>query len=138
MTGTLLGATFSWGCNRANTLGLSSMLKEYALSGGKSHPEEEIRQVLQQLLSYKFYQFIAQKNGIDDPFDLKVIMAHWIGNQLLDATGYEWHHNSYAKHKPKCQVSIKGRWLYHLGKKRIRAKKEYVKKLETYGEIPKQ
>lgn len=84
MTGLLLGATFSYGCEAANTFGLTPMLKEYAFSNGKSCSENEIRQALERLASYFYYLAIAKANNISDPFDLRVVKAHWIGNELLE------------------------------------------------------
>ena len=84
MTGTLLGATFSWGCQRAVDLGISDKLEQYAKSEGKSHSEEEIQEELKKLASYLFYRVIALANGLDDAFALEVVKAHWIGNRLLD------------------------------------------------------
>lgn len=83
MTGLLFGATFSYGCEAANTFGLTPMLKEYAFSAGKSCSENEIRQALKKLASYFYYLAIAKANEISDPFDLRVVKAHWIGNELL-------------------------------------------------------
>ena len=34
---------------------------------------------------YPYLAVIAQRNGIDDPFDERVVEAYWIGNDLLDA-----------------------------------------------------
>ncbi|MFT4307848.1 MAG: DUF6390 family protein [Candidatus Woesearchaeota archaeon] len=33
---------------------------------------------------YPYLAVIAQRNGIDDPFDERVVEAYWIGNDLLD------------------------------------------------------
>ena len=33
---------------------------------------------------YPYLAVIAQRNGIDDPFDERVVEAYWIGNRLLD------------------------------------------------------
>ncbi len=84
MTGPLLAATFSFGCGMANELGITPLLKDYVLSGGKSCSEEQIKQALKKLASYFYYSAIAKANGISDPFDLQVVRAHWIGNELLD------------------------------------------------------
>ena len=84
MTGPLLGATFSFGCEMANELGITPLLKEYAFSGGKSCSEEQIKEALKKLASYFYYLAIARANGISDPFDFRVVEAHWIGNELLD------------------------------------------------------
>jgi len=84
MTGPLFAATFSFGCEMANELGLTPMLEKYVSSGGKSCPEEEIRQALQKLASYFYYLVIAEANAVSDPFDLRVVRAHWIGNEFLE------------------------------------------------------
>jgi len=84
MTGVLFAATFSYGCEMANQLGTTPKLKEYAISGGKCCPEKEIRQALKNLASYLYYLAIAEANQIDDPFDLQVVRAHWVGNKLLE------------------------------------------------------
>jgi len=84
MKGVLLAATFSWGCERANYLGITPLLKKYSLSGGKDFSENVIREKLKKLYSYFYYRVIAFSNNIEDPFDLRVVKAHWIGNELLD------------------------------------------------------
>lgn len=84
MNGVLLGSKFSWGCNRANLLKITPALKEYALSDGKTGLEKDIREALKKLYSYIYYLIIAESNNIRDPFDSKVVEAHWIGNELLE------------------------------------------------------
>ena len=84
MTGHLLAATFSFGCEMANELGITPLLKEYAFSNGKSCSEEQMQEALKKLASYLYYLAIARANDISDPFDLRVVKAHWIGNELLD------------------------------------------------------
>jgi len=36
---------------------------------------------------YPYLRFIAQVNGIEDPFDPRVVEAYWIGNKLLKSAG---------------------------------------------------
>lgn len=83
MTGPLMAASFSSGCEMANELGLTPLLEKYVLTEGKSCPEEKIREALKKLASYFYYLAIASSNGTSDPFDLQVVKAHWIGNGLL-------------------------------------------------------
>jgi hypothetical protein len=167
MKGTVLAATFSWGCKKANQLGITPFLKEYALSGGKSHSEEEIREALKKLLPYFYYQVIAKSNGIEDSFDLKVVQAHWIGNELTEKVkisvikealqGMEGdhekmvlaiivgllkktgsaHHNVYGQYTPNCSVTSDGKYLYHLRERRVKATPEDLKNLERYGNYGK-
>lgn len=46
--------------------------------------EEEIRGILRQFpVAMPYYYLIARANGIDDPFDPRVVEAYWLGNDLL-------------------------------------------------------
>jgi hypothetical protein len=80
----ILAAKFSWGCKRANDLGITNTLKEYAESNGESHSEEKISESLKKLYSYFYYLIIAESNNIDNPFHLDIVKAYWIGNELLE------------------------------------------------------
>lgn len=44
--------------------------------------------------AYPYLQVIAESNSIPDPFDLRVVEAYWIGNELLE--GVLW--DRYARH----------------------------------------
>ncbi len=72
------------------------------------------------------YRIIARVNNID-PLDLRVVRAHWIGGVELEKAGYTWHHNSYAKNRPDCQVNLKDGFFWHLGSPRIKAESEDIK-----------
>lgn len=163
MNGLLLAAIFSWGCERANELGFTQLLKEYADSKGKSLPETKVRKILEKLYPYFYYQVIAQSNGISDPFDQRVVKAHWIGNKLLEnikpqvvkkvlqemsleydkltlamlakplIENLSAHHNAYARNHPLCSVSTDGKFFYHLGEKRMKASPKDRKNLLKYG-----
>lgn len=60
----------------------TSVLLNYVRDGqGK---EKELREILSQFKrAYAFYRLIAQKNKIKDPFDIRVVEAYWLGNELL-------------------------------------------------------
>ena len=61
---------------------------------GKEVSEEEVRNILKDFKgAYPYYERIAKSNGINDPFDEKVVRAYWIGNELLDKA--ENAHHSY-------------------------------------------
>ncbi len=161
--GILLAATFSFGCNRANQLSITSILKQYSESEGKSHSDEEIRRHLEKLFSYIYYLVIARSNEIEDPFDIRVVEAHWVGNELLDnvklsvvkdvleemASKHDKvilalvakplietgsaHHNAYSNHNPYCSVTLKNGFFYHLGIPRKKATQQEIENLEKYG-----
>lgn len=47
--------------------------------------ESEILPIMKQFEgAYYYYQLIARKNNIKNPFDKKVVEAYWIGNNLLE------------------------------------------------------
>jgi len=51
----------------------------------KNIPEKKIKKILREFVgAYAYYRLIADKNGIKDPLDARVIEAYWIGNELLD------------------------------------------------------
>ena len=87
--GLILGSTFSSGCQMAKDTGVSDMLVAYSESHGESHEEKEIQEALSRLQSYLFYCVIADANKIEDPFNERVIRAHWIGNELLEKVRLE-------------------------------------------------
>jgi len=165
MKGVLLGAKFSWPCKRSKDLGINQALKEFAGTEGKIRTEAEIKEGLKNLFSYLYYLTIAKSNRISDPFDVRVVRAHWIGSPLLDnvtkkalgealkeARAYHkdevilgWaikpiietgsaHHNAYARNH-QCSVTVREGYLYHLGKKIIKASPEDIRSLEKYGEV---
>lgn len=52
---------------------------------GKKMSEKGIRNILKQFKgAFPYYKLIAENNGIEDPFDKKVVSAYWIGNRLLE------------------------------------------------------
>ena len=52
---------------------------------GEKISSDKVKKILRGFeASYPYYQLIAQANGIDNPFDQKVIKAYWLGSKLLD------------------------------------------------------
>lgn len=57
---------------------------------GKSVKKNEVRDILRQFASaFGYLKLIARKNHIKDPFNLSVVEAYWIGNELLDKVTLE-------------------------------------------------
>ncbi len=56
---------------------------------------KEVRKILEQFEgAYPYYKIIAKKNGIKDPFNIRVVRAYWVGNKLLEkAGGFKSHHS---------------------------------------------
>jgi hypothetical protein len=62
----------------------------------KKVPEKKVIKILEQFEgAYPYYEFIAKKNGIKDPFNKKVVRAYWVGNKLLEKAGGIKSHHSY-------------------------------------------
>lgn len=60
----------------------------YEFVSGEDSLEDEVRQYLSQFEAmYPYLRLIASKNGIEDPFDERVVKALWVGDELLDAVG---------------------------------------------------
>ncbi len=79
--GLIEAARFSWNCCPENRVLCDGL---YGFVGGNGgHDVAWIRGQLKSLYSYFYYLLIARQNGISDPFDLRVVQAHWIGNDLL-------------------------------------------------------
>jgi len=61
----------------------TKLLLDFVLKNNVS--EKKIKKILREFVgAYAYYQLIARKNGIKDPFDERVIEAYWLGNELLD------------------------------------------------------
>ncbi|MFA6296634.1 MAG: DUF6390 family protein [Patescibacteria group bacterium] len=79
--GLIEAARFSWNCQPDNKMLCDGLYGFVRGNGG--HDVEWIERQLKNLYSYFYYLLIARQNGISDPFDLNVVQAHWIGNDLL-------------------------------------------------------
>jgi len=79
--GVIEAARFSWNCRPENKE-LCDGLFSFVKGNGQRDVNWVVRQ-LTQLYSYFYYCLIAEQNGISDPFDSRVVRAHWIGNDLL-------------------------------------------------------
>ncbi|MCX6731482.1 MAG: DUF6390 family protein [Candidatus Parcubacteria bacterium] len=86
-TGIQLACRYSFNCQHATHFGISERLKE--LSSGRLKEEGVARNLLEKLTSYRFFKVIAEINGIEDPFDPRVISYYWRGEPELE--GELWH-----------------------------------------------
>lgn len=60
-----------------------SKLRKYVQ--GEKYSTPEIKSLLDQFLgAASYYQLIAQANNIEDIYNLKVVKAYWLGNELLN------------------------------------------------------
>jgi len=80
LTGEQLGARFSYNCWTSRIKGLKNLLEGFARHGNNY---EEAIKALQKLSSFAWYEIIAKRNGIDNPFDIRVVRAYWIGDENL-------------------------------------------------------
>jgi len=87
MDGLKLASMYSYNCENAHRYGFSQQLKDFA--EGKNSDAEKTRYCLKNLDSYEFYEIIAKINGIENPFDPRVISYYWKGIPYLK--GGLWH-----------------------------------------------
>lgn len=80
LTGEQLGARFSYNCWTSRIKGFKNLLEEFARYGNNY---EKAIKALQKLSSFAWYEIIAKRNSIDNPFDVRVIRAYWIGDESL-------------------------------------------------------
>lgn len=84
MDGILRCSRYAFGPNRLHYCGPDANREILAyIQAGATDPG------LQKLLSafqtmYPYLRHIAEANGIDDPFDERVVEAYWLGNELLE------------------------------------------------------
>ncbi|MBN1169952.1 hypothetical protein JXA56_02925 [Candidatus Micrarchaeota archaeon] len=84
MDGVKLAAKYSFQPNNLGYCGTSSFVLAY-----KSGDLEKIKKELKKFRAhYAYLQLIAKENN-KDPFDLDVVKAFWIGNELLENIPYE-------------------------------------------------
>ncbi|MDR7482237.1 MAG: DUF6390 family protein [Armatimonadota bacterium] len=82
--GALLAARFSFMPNRLGYCGPEEnrAMLDYVAAGAA---DRGLAQILARFAgAFPYYSFIAAANGIGDPFDVRVIEAYWIGNELLE------------------------------------------------------
>lgn len=87
MSGLKLAVSFSITPNRLGFCGPQGskeqgILREFLYTGKDQNQARKILEKFEGAFSY--YQLIAKKNKIRDPFQEKVIEAYWIGNELLE------------------------------------------------------
>jgi len=83
MSGPKLAALYGLIPNKLGFCGPKQELLKKFILGKLSIPE--IIPTLEKFeAAYAYYQLIARKNKISDPFNKKVVEAYWLGNELLD------------------------------------------------------
>lgn len=82
--GALMAARFAFMPNRLGYCGPDEnrALLDYLAQGAWDRGLEEILSRFR--AAFPYYAFIADASGIGDPFDLRVVEAYWIGNELLE------------------------------------------------------
>jgi hydrogenase maturation factor len=80
LTGEQFAARFSYNCWTSRVKRLDDLLEEFARHG-TNYDNAVI--ALKKLTSFAWYEIIAKKNSIDNPFDIRVVRAYWIGDENL-------------------------------------------------------
>lgn len=161
--GLLVAASFSHGCQTAEIIGIDPILKKYVRSEGKSCGNDEMRKLLSKLVPYFCYRIISLANGIEDPFNILVVKAYWIGNELLEKvkpihigqTLKEFEQKGrdiiplvmatkpilkgkYPCHNShvrdfSCAVTLQDGYFWHIKERRIKATQKDIKNFQKYG-----
>ena len=88
MSGLKLAAIYGYPPSKLGFCGLGTRKNLTTINnylGGKKGLESKVRQILSTFeAAFSYYQLIAQKNSIKDPFDQGVVEAYWLGNELLE------------------------------------------------------
>lgn len=81
MKGEIITALYSFGCPELRQFGAENFI--FGFLKDPTLPKlPQARTILERLEPYLFYQLIAKKNNLE-PFDPRVVRAHWLGNELL-------------------------------------------------------
>lgn len=82
--GRLLFAHYAFAPNRLGYCGgpESKTLLDYCVANEADGGIEDLIRQFQ--AAYPYLRFISQANGIENPFDRRVVEAYWIGNSLLE------------------------------------------------------
>lgn len=84
MDGLLLCSRYAFGPNRLHYCGPDANREIFAyIQNSASDPGLKALLVAFQTM-YPYLRFIAEANGISDPFDERVVEAYWVGNSLLE------------------------------------------------------
>lgn len=88
MSGLKLAALYGFYPYRLGFCGVQKESAKKIISrylSGEKIPEQKIRKILETFKgAFSYYKLIAKSNGIEDPFDEKVVKAYWLGNQLSE------------------------------------------------------
>lgn len=89
MLGLKLACRYSL-CEKAENYGFKNILRSFCLNGSSGEIDTKvIMSFLSQLEPKKYYEQIAEKNGIRSPFDIQIIRSYWRGVPKLK--GGIWH-----------------------------------------------
>ena len=84
MEGIALCARYAFGPNRLHMCG-PDMSREVLAYISEGEADGGLTHILKQFQTlFPYLQEIARVNNIRDPFDPRVVLAYWIGNELLD------------------------------------------------------
>ena len=80
LEGLKLAALYSYDCQKAKRLKINYLLADFIKA---EINQDQVEKGLKELLSYAWYQIIASRSGIKDPFNEKVVRTYWTGSNLL-------------------------------------------------------
>jgi len=82
MEGILTACLYSYGCPELKQIGAEKLFLNFLENPEKSKLPF-VKDILEKLEPFIYYRLIAKMNGINSPFNLKVVKAYWLGDGLL-------------------------------------------------------
>jgi hypothetical protein len=82
MEGILTSCLYSYGCPELKQIGVEKLFLNFLENPEKSKLPF-VEDILEKLEPFIYYRLIAKMNGINSPFNSKVVKAYWLGNGLL-------------------------------------------------------
>jgi len=82
MEGVRIACLYSYGCPDLKRIGAEKLIFDFIKDTDKSKLSL-VKGILEKLEPCLFYRLIGKMNDIDNPFNLHVVKAYWLGNNLL-------------------------------------------------------
>jgi hypothetical protein len=120
--GTILFSRYAFSPNRLKYCGPDANLDLFEYTSRQISDPGLVNILSEFEAAYPYLEFIAQENRINDPFDLSVVEAYWIGNDLLNQVNL----NQFYYHlKDRFKKRIKSKSFEHVSNKIALAAKPY-------------
>lgn len=82
MRGFQTSCLYSFGCPELKKMESEKIILDF-IKNPKKENIPSIKEILEKIEPFLFYQLIGLQNGIVDPFNEDIVSAYWLGNSLL-------------------------------------------------------